>query len=65
MVTHHIVKKFNVIIQGMTVVACNEKERDDVSPSVRNVLHQECIVVENKGIYGFQADNLSLMFVFQ
>jgi hypothetical protein len=47
----------------MTVVACNEKEQDDVSPSVRNVLHQECIVVEKKGIDGFRADNLSLTVV--
>jgi hypothetical protein len=47
----------------MTVVACNEKEQDDVSPSVRNVLHQECIVIEKKGIDGFRADNLSLTVV--
>jgi hypothetical protein len=60
-----ILKKFNAIIQGMTVVACNEKEQDDVSPSaIKNALHQERIVVEKKGIDGFQADNLSLMFIF-
>ena len=40
----------------MTVVACNEKEQDDVSPSaVKNELHQERIVVEKKSIEGFQS----------
>jgi hypothetical protein len=53
MVTHHIVKKFNAIIQGMTVMACNEKEQDDVSPSaVKNARHQERIVAETKSIEG-------------
>ena len=46
-------------------MACNEKEQDDVSPSaIKNALHQERIVVEKKGIDGFQADNLSLIFIF-
>ena len=46
MVTHRIgrqdTQEFGAIIQGMTVVACNEKGQDDVSPSaVKKALHQD------------------------